>query len=355
MTTNVQSPAASGCGSIVKMGVAAAAIGGAACIGAPYAFAAAAFLGTVYLIDSCCSPSHKPAKLQGRAAPIAPSVPMVATTQQGGDWIARRMQSISSRSGIINFYDQTDRATEWLGNFYEAPIQFNGLTFRNSEAAFQAQKFVAYPQFMQQFTTLSGEQAYRLAKDNMTFIRSDWHQVKVQIMGDVLTAKVAQHPEIAEWLRATGSATLNEHKPVKGRDVFWSDDCDGSGQNMLGKLWMQIRSSLPPASGQALPSSPLAPLAQQQAPVARLASQTQKAASSCLVLSCSQPRHPGKLFCTLAHDQGFKEAYLQSRQQLGWEICDYPQCGKPRTPGFVYCSRTHGQIMEDWKRQYSII
>ena len=37
---------------------------------------------------------------------------------------------------IKNFFD----AYAFLSNFYNVPVSYNGLTYRNSEAAFQAQK-----------------------------------------------------------------------------------------------------------------------------------------------------------------------------------------------------------------------
>lgn len=37
---------------------------------------------------------------------------------------------------IKNFFD----AYAFLSNFYNAPVSYNGLTYHNSEAAFQAQK-----------------------------------------------------------------------------------------------------------------------------------------------------------------------------------------------------------------------
>ena len=39
-----------------------------------------------------------------------------------------------------------------------------------------------------------------------------------------------------------GDALLVEHNPA--RDAFWSDEFDGRGKNMLGSLWMELRSEL---------------------------------------------------------------------------------------------------------------
>lgn len=144
----------------------------------------------------------------------------------------------------ILFYNEEDPLTEWLGNFYPISVEYNGLVFPNSEAAFQSQKFIDHPDLMVQFTSLTGDQAFRRARELSEFIRSDWLQVRVQVMKEVLEAKISQNPAIAHWLEATGQSLLIEHNPVKGRDAFWSDDNDGSGMNMLGKLWMEIRSEL---------------------------------------------------------------------------------------------------------------
>ncbi|HSX10268.1 MAG TPA: NADAR family protein, partial [Chlamydiales bacterium] len=116
--------------------------------------------------------------------------------------------------------------------------------FSNSEAAFQAQKFIHDPELMSQFTPLTGDQAFHKAREFSSKIRPDWMEVRVRIMKEVLAAKIDQNPLIASRLAATGDAFLVEHNPVKGRDAFWSDDCDGTGRNMLGILWMELRSEM---------------------------------------------------------------------------------------------------------------
>ena len=72
----------------------------------------------------------------------------------------------------------------------------------------------------------------------------DWREHNVQATRDVLVAKFEPGTHAAQALLATGSARLVEHIPVKGRDAFWGDDSDGSGQNMLGQLLMERRQRL---------------------------------------------------------------------------------------------------------------
>jgi len=314
----------------------------------PYAIASTALWGAVYLMSSSASETKKAAKptslavrtaLSGAIAvhPIRQSV-----APQPSSVITQKMQEFS-QTGMVYFYNHTNPATSWLGNFYPISVQFKGMNFRNSEAAFQAQKFIHIPKLMQQFSTLTGDEAFYLADVNKALQRSDWTQVNVQIMTDVLRAKMDQHPEIAEWLLATGGAYLVEHNPVKGRDAFWSDNHDGTGQNMLGKIWMHLRAF---RGGTGIVLKP----AFMPASAIVSAQQTQKSALHCLDLSCSHLRSPGELFCGASHGRAFKASYIQ-RKQSGQSDCDYPGCCKLRKQGFHYCGKTHGQIMEDWKRK----
>ena len=72
-------------------------------------------------------------------------------------------------------------------------------------------------------------------------LRSDWEQVKYDVMLDVVRAKFNQHPDLAQKLLATGDEEL-----VEGND--WGDTywgvCNGRGKNMLGKILMRVRAEL---------------------------------------------------------------------------------------------------------------
>ena len=63
----------------------------------------------------------------------------------------------------------------FLSNFYEAPVTYNGLTYQNNEAAFQAQKTVDEKERIL-FTEMSATQA-RSTGRRIT-LRKDWEDVK---------------------------------------------------------------------------------------------------------------------------------------------------------------------------------
>jgi N-glycosidase YbiA len=70
--------------------------------------------------------------------------------------------------------------------------------------------------------------------------RKDWEEVKVEVMRGFLQQKFSD-PDLRKLLLDTGDAELVEHTT---RDKFWADAGDGSGQNWLGKLLMEVRSEL---------------------------------------------------------------------------------------------------------------
>ena len=72
-------------------------------------------------------------------------------------------------------------------------------------------------------------------------LRSDWEEIKDEVILQALRMKFSQNPEIAKELLATGDAIIIEHTR---NDVYWADGGDGSGKNKLGLLLMQVREEL---------------------------------------------------------------------------------------------------------------
>ena len=74
-------------------------------------------------------------------------------------------------------------------------------------------------------------------------LRSDWEEVKIDIMRTGLACKFKQNPHLAKLLIATDPARLEEGN-------WWYDDFWGvcfrkeSGSNWLGVLLMELRNSL---------------------------------------------------------------------------------------------------------------
>ncbi len=143
----------------------------------------------------------------------------------------------------VCFYEQNFYA---LSNFSAFAIWwkiegFNG-RFDTSEALYHWHKFPDHAAIRDAIRTAdSAHAAFKIAEVNSSHRRADWDAVKIDVMREVLRAKVKQHPYVRRKLLATGTRELVENS---WRDDFWGWGPNRDGQNRLGKLWMEIRAEL---------------------------------------------------------------------------------------------------------------
>lgn len=148
------------------------------------------------------------------------------------------METAHRRGGSLKVINSFSGDYDFLSNFYEAPVTFNNILYGSSEAAFQAQKTTQWDQQVL-ISRMSPGQAKRAGRKLK--LREDWESVKVMTMREVCEAKFAQNPELIERLLDTDDAYLEEGNTWG--DKFWGV-CDGEGENMLGKILMDIREEL---------------------------------------------------------------------------------------------------------------
>lgn len=136
---------------------------------------------------------------------------------------------------IINRFEQKDF---YLSNFYPIKVEYNGIIYLNSEAAFQAQKTINQRE-RRDFSILDPTRAKNLGRK--INLREDWEEVKDQIMYEIVKEKFLQNVYIKKKLLGTGDAILIEGNTWG--DTYWGQ-VNGKGQNKLGKILMKIRSEL---------------------------------------------------------------------------------------------------------------
>ena len=141
----------------------------------------------------------------------------------------------------------------WLSNFWFCDIIFEGIKYPTVEHAYQAAK---YDKLLISHIDIDGNKVYvrdlirqsqkpgEAKKLGKKFkFREDWEQVKVSIMKDLLREKF-KNPYLREKLIATKDWTLEEGN--HWHDTFWGiyPPGSGDGQNMLGKLIMEVREEI---------------------------------------------------------------------------------------------------------------
>nr|WP_256821808.1 NADAR domain-containing protein [Enterococcus mundtii] len=134
----------------------------------------------------------------------------------------------------------------YLSNFSNYPITYEGITYKNNEAAFQAAKLATNTTIdsktkltRQNFSDMTGRQAKEAGK--RVSLRSDWENIKLQVMKDICKAKFTQNKSLKEKLIQTGNAPIIENN--SWGDTFWGVS-NKDGENHLGKILMEIRSEL---------------------------------------------------------------------------------------------------------------
>lgn len=123
----------------------------------------------------------------------------------------------------------------FLCNFHICRIEYEGLVYSSTEAAYQAQKTLS-KLLRDEFTYYTPSEAKAVGQK--VNLRTDWEQVKDQIMYDVCLYKFSEHADLKKLLLATGDKHLEEANWWK--DKYWGT-VNGEGRNQLGITLMQIR------------------------------------------------------------------------------------------------------------------
>lgn len=130
----------------------------------------------------------------------------------------------------------------WLSNFWPSPVKLDDIEYKTVEHAYQAAKFLDPVRRSLIQAVATPKEAKKLGKlKKGTVLRSDWDNVRVSVMRDLLKQKFTEGSELGQKLLDTKNKEL-----VEGNwwgDTFWGK-CNGIGENWLGTLLMEIRKEL---------------------------------------------------------------------------------------------------------------
>lgn len=133
-----------------------------------------------------------------------------------------------------------------MSNFYPCPVEYEGLKYTSSEAAYQAAK-TTDKELRQKFTLLDATHAKQYGRSIP--LRSDWEEVKDKIMEDIVRAKFTQNYHLTQRLCNTVNSVLIEGNDW--HDNYWGvchcEKCQQhTGANKLGQILMKVRAELNP-------------------------------------------------------------------------------------------------------------
>ena len=163
--------------------------------------------------------------------------------------------SLADDSGVRS-YDADEacvfRTTrgEWgiFSNFANlpAPISAADRNFTTSEHLYQASKFRQSPEVQARIAgAASASEAAKIGRDGRNGPDADWNERRVNAMRWAIRMKRETHPALVDpAIEKTGNRPIVE---FSNKDSFWGARRDGDklvGQNILGRLWMELRQQI---------------------------------------------------------------------------------------------------------------
>lgn len=140
----------------------------------------------------------------------------------------------------IYFY-KVDAPYGCFSNFSPHGIYLDGYYWPTVEHYYQAQKFVGTADAaiipIIRAAKTANEAAF-LGRARHRQYRPDWEAVKLSVMRSAVLLKFLSHLDIQAILLSTQEEMIVENSPT---DYFWGCGADGTGQNHLGKILMDIR------------------------------------------------------------------------------------------------------------------
>ncbi|XP_027353545.1 riboflavin biosynthesis protein PYRR, chloroplastic isoform X2 [Abrus precatorius] len=202
------------------------------------------------LIDVCYEQVGPDMLISGFLQPLPDIVPVIPSLDE--TFVVDPTVS-PYESSIIFFYKTWDPYGA-LSNFSPHPIKMPDenseyVTWSSVEHYYQAHKFIGLDNPSAKAcverikSAKSPEEAARIGRSmqrkHPDLIRSDWDNIKIDVMYRALKCKFLMYPHLNSMLLSTAGSVLVEASP---HDLFWGGGRDGEGLNYLGRLLMKLRS-----------------------------------------------------------------------------------------------------------------
>ena len=117
----------------------------------------------------------------------------------------------------------------------------DGVFWKTSEHYYQAQKFKDSETKIRIQNAETPKIASTIGRDRKLNLRSDWEEVKQDVMFDAVYYKFKQNKDILQKLLDTGNARIVE---ATVKESYWGCGPNNDGQNNYGKILIKVREKL---------------------------------------------------------------------------------------------------------------
>lgn len=154
--------------------------------------------------------------------------------------LEHHVQYIREKYNIYNFYGYKHP----FSNFYFGSFVLWGHKFECGEQAFAWKKAMIFNDTetaQKILATTNPSTCKGLSRRVKNYNDEIWSSVRFLVMYNIVYAKVTQNPEIKELLLTLRGVYIYEDSPY---DSVWGVGPDGQGENLLGKVYMEVRDAL---------------------------------------------------------------------------------------------------------------
>lgn len=139
------------------------------------------------------------------------------------------------------YFFHPDEEYGFLSNYSNHGIKMEGRYWNTVEHYYQAQKFIDGNIQDDIWSAKSPDKAKRIAHNFKEHINVDWNKIKDEVMFKAVLKKFETHEDLCRLLIATGDNELVENSDS---DFYWGCGWNGTGQNKLGKILMEVKERL---------------------------------------------------------------------------------------------------------------
>lgn len=129
-----------------------------------------------------------------------------------------------------------------FSNFYRSFMVIDRKIYLTNEHYYQSQKFVGNK--FEEIVRIQSSpmKAKRIARsiEAEKYLRPDWNDIKVSVMAKGLYHKF-KNEILRNLLLSTGNSEIVEYS---NKDKFWGRNSENDGQNILGKMLMELREQI---------------------------------------------------------------------------------------------------------------
>lgn len=145
----------------------------------------------------------------------------------------------------------------WMSNMSSHPVKYQGDWYQNTETLFQCLRFWDYPEIVDELRGLSSPMIVKMKSKKYRRVLGETEGFSINKQDDIermrlcLRLKVDRHSDLKRLLVVTRDSTIIEDSTTRkgGSGKYWGssfEDGEWVGENVLGRLWMELRKELKP-------------------------------------------------------------------------------------------------------------